>query len=265
MKSTKQDPIGIFDSGVGGTSIWKEIHLLLPNENTVYLADSKHAPYGQKSKEEIIELAIKNTELLLEKKCKIIVVACNTATTNAIKILRNKYNVPFIGIEPAIKPASIITRTNTIGILATKGTLNSSLFAKTSNTLNKEIEIIEQIGEGLVPLIENGMIKSLEMESMLQKHLKTFIENNVDSLVLGCTHYPYLIPQIKKILGSKITIIDSGEAVANQTKRILELNKALAIKHQITLHQFYTNTNTEVLTQVLSTKKNNVQVNKLDF
>ena len=265
MNSTKQDSIGIFDSGIGGTSIWKEIHLLMPNENTIYLADSKHAPYGQKHKEDIIELSIKNTELLLEKNCKIIVVACNTATTNAIKILREKYSVPFIGIEPAIKPASIITKTNTIGILATKGTLNSELFAKTSNTLNTEIKIIEQIGEGLVPLIENGMIDSLEMESLLKKHLKIFIDNNVDSLVLGCTHYPYLIPKIKKNIGSEITIIDSGEAVANQTKRILALNNILAEKQQLALHQFFINTDTEVLTQILNTKYNNIEVNKLDF
>ena len=124
----KTNPIGLFDSGIGGTSIWKEVHTLLPNENTIYLADSKNAPYGLKSKDEIIQLSCKNTELLLEENCKIIVVACNTATTNAIKELRAKYDVPFIGIEPAIKPAAIQSQTQTIGILATKGTLNSSLF-----------------------------------------------------------------------------------------------------------------------------------------
>ena len=126
------NPIGPFDSGIGGTSIWREINELLPNENTIYLADSKNAPYGQKSKEEIIALSIKNTEFLLEQNCKIIVVACNTATTNAIKELRAKYKVPFIGIEPAIKPAALNSKTHTIGILATKGTLNSELFHETS-------------------------------------------------------------------------------------------------------------------------------------
>src|SRR5690606_16205238 len=124
------NPIGLFDSGVGGTSIWKEIHNLLPNENTIYLADSKNAPYGMRPKEEIVELSCKNTEFLLEQNCKMIVVACNTATTNAIKELRTKYDVPFIGIEPAIKPAASFTKTQTIGILATKGTLNSELFHK---------------------------------------------------------------------------------------------------------------------------------------
>ena len=125
--------IGVFDSGVGGTSIWKEIHKLLPQENTIYLADSANAPYGHKSKEEIIALSKKNTELLLNKGCKLIVVACNTATTNAIKVLRETYNIPFIGIEPAIKPAALQSKQKAIGILATKGTLTSELFHETSS------------------------------------------------------------------------------------------------------------------------------------
>ena len=118
-------PIGVFDSGIGGTSIWRAIHQLLPNEQTIYLADSKNAPYGQKSKQEIIALSMKNTELLLEMGCKLIVVACNTATTNAIRELRAKYDIPFIGIEPAIKPAATHSKTQTIGILASQGTLKS--------------------------------------------------------------------------------------------------------------------------------------------
>ena len=133
--------IGLFDSGIGGTSIWKEIHQLLPNEDTIYLADSKNAPYGEKSKEEIIHLSCKNTEFLLNKNCKLIVMACNTATTNAIKELRAKYDISFIGIEPAIKPAAIHSKTQKIGILATKGTLNSELFYKNVEQF-KDIQII---------------------------------------------------------------------------------------------------------------------------
>ena len=148
-------PIGLFDSGVGGTSIWAAIHDLMPHENTIYLADSKNAPYGEKSKDAIIRLSFKNTELLLEMGCKIIVVACNTATTNAISELRAKYDVPFIGIEPAIKPAANNSTTQTIGILATKGTLSSELFNKAVE-LYQDTRIIEQIGHGLVELIEAG-------------------------------------------------------------------------------------------------------------
>ena len=141
LHSMKQNgAIGIFDSGVGGTSIWKEIHALLPFEDTIYLADSKYAPYGNRSKEEITALSIKNTEFLIAQGCKIIVVACNTATTNAIKVLRANYNIPIIGIEPAIKPAALKSKTKSIGILATKGTLSSELFHKTSEAFTNGIE-----------------------------------------------------------------------------------------------------------------------------
>ena len=149
-------PIGIFDSGIGGTSIWKEIHSLLPNESTIYLADSKNAPYGEKSKDEIIQLCIKNTELLLAKGCKLVVVACNTATTNAIDYLRKHYTVPFIGIEPAIKPAALRSKSKKVGVLATQGTLSSSLFHSTTENHAAGIHIYEQVGTGLVPLIESN-------------------------------------------------------------------------------------------------------------
>ncbi|WP_304200330.1 glutamate racemase [Flavobacterium alvei] len=245
-------PIGIFDSGIGGTSIWSEIHRLLPNEKTIYLADSKNAPYGQKSKEEIIALSSKNTEFLLHMDCKLIVVACNTATTNAIQELRAKYNVPFIGIEPAIKPAATHSKTQTIGILATQGTLNSDLFHKTAEKFH-DTKIIEQVGHGLVPLIESGQINSPEMTNLLQSYLTPMIEANIDYLVLGCSHYPYLIPQIKKIIPSQIHIIDSGEAVARQTQNILNEKVGLStIKNREPL--FYSNSDPKVLSEILGNK-----------
>ena len=246
-------PIGLFDSGIGGTSIWKEIHQLLPNEDTIYLADSKNAPYGQKSKEEIIELSFKNTEFLLNQNCKLIVVACNTATTNAIKELRAKYNVPFIGIEPAIKPAALHSKTQKIGILATKGTLNSELFYKNVEQF-QEIQIIEQIGFGLVELIEGGKIDSDELQELLLKYLNPMVQSNIDYLVLGCSHYPYLIPQIKKIIPKKITIIDSGEAVARQTKKVLEELVGINENTHLSKNIFYTNTNPGVLKEILENK-----------
>ena len=245
-------PIGIFDSGIGGTSIWAAIHHLLPNEKTVYLADSKNAPYGQKSKAEIIALSIKNTELLLSMGCKLIVVACNTATTNAIQELRAKYSVPFIGIEPAIKPAATHSKTQTIGILATQGTLNSELFNKTAERF-QNTKIIEQVGHGIVQLIESGKIDSSEMTQLLQSYLSPMVEANIDYLVLGCSHYPYLIPQIKKIIPETIQIIDSGEAVAKQTENILreKVGFSLAKKNDPI---FYTNTNGKVLNDILEDK-----------
>jgi glutamate racemase len=245
-------PIGIFDSGIGGTSIWKEIQILLPLENTIYLSDSKNAPYGQKSRQEIIDLSIKNTEFLLDQNCKLIVVACNTATTNAIELLREKYNVPFIGIEPAIKPASLQTKTNTIGILATKGTLYSTLFETTSSTLKKEIVVIEKIGKGLVELIEVGKLYSSEMTVLLSTYIQFMMDKNVDCLVLGCTHYPYLIPQIRKLVGHKMTIIDSVKAVAKQTKEILKSHQILTKGDKLGCHQFFINQNKKALKKVLS-------------
>lgn len=244
-KSTQ--PIGLFDSGIGGTSIWREIHRLLPNEDTIYLADSRNAPYGQKSKEEIIELSFKNVDYLLEQGAKLIVVACNTATTNAIVEMRAKYpDVPFIGIEPAIKPAAIHTQTNAIGILATKGTLSSELFNKTVAGFT-DVNVVDQVGYNLVALIEDGKMESDEVNGLLREYLQPMIDANIDYLVLGCSHYPYLIPQIKKILPESVKIIDSGEAVAKQTKKILKQHNLLnALPHE-SYQVFYTNNNPDVL------------------
>jgi len=250
-------PIGIFDSGIGGTSIWREIHQILPNEKTIYLADSKNAPYGQKTKDEIVALSIKNTDLLLAMDCKLIVVACNTATTNAIEELRAKYAVPFIGIEPAIKPAAANSKTQTIGILATQGTLNSALFHKTAEMFH-DTKIIEQVGHGLVKLIEDGEINSPEMTQLLHSYLTPMIEANVDYLVLGCSHYPYLIPQIKKILPPHIQVIDSGEAVAKQVQNILKekIGFSQAEKNEPV---FFSNKNPKVLSDILEDKYNVIE------
>lgn len=260
-----QQPIGIFDSGIGGTSIWKEVVKLLPNEQTIYLADSKNAPYGEKPKEEIIQLCIKNTELLLQRGCKLIIVACNTATTNAIDYLRTNYNVPFIGIEPAIKPAALKSKTEAIGILATKGTLTSELFEKTTNEYARNITTIEQDGEGLVPLIEEGKLGSTEIKQLLENYLKPMLKFNIDHLVLGCTHYPYLIPQIRKIVGEQVKIIDSGEAVAKQTKAILTKHQLLNSETNPKPHQFYINIKKNVLENILNNVSVEFNVEELQF
>lgn len=243
----KNKPIGIFDSGVGGSSIWQEIHKLMPLENTIYLADSKNAPYGNKSTDEIIELSIKNTKMLISMGCKIIVVACNTATTNAISQLREMFDIAIIGIEPAIKQAALLTTTKRVGILATKGTLGSSLFSKTNKAFSKDIEVIEVVGNGLVQLIEAGNIYGTEMYDLLQQYIKPMLEANVDFVVLGCTHYPYLIPQLKKILPEHIKIIDSGEAVARRTKMVLQDTGLARIESISPSLQFYSNSSNETL------------------
>ncbi len=255
-------PIGIFDSGIGGTSIFKEIHALLPNENCIYLADSRNAPYGNKSEKEILQLSIKNTEYLLSKGCKIIVVACNTATTNAISYLRANYNVPFIGIEPAIKPAALNTQSKAVGILATKGTLSSSLFHKTTDLYANGIKVIEQVGEGIVPLIETGQLESEEMRVLLETYLKPMLKQNIDYLVLGCTHYPYLIPMLSKILPKNVKIIDSGLAVAKQTQAVLLAQDLLNCSNEKPTITLFSNGDIAVLNSILDHRYN---VTYLDF
>ena len=258
-------PIGVFDSGVGGTSIWKEIQKLLPNENTLYLADSKNAPYGEKSQEEILQLSIKNTEFLLDKGCKIIVVACNTATTNAISYLRAHYKVPFIGIEPAIKPAALQSESKTVGVLATKGTLSSSLFHSTSINHAAGIKIIEQEGTGLVPLIESGKVEAKETKELLNKYVGPMLEQGMDHLVLGCTHYPYLIPVLESLLPAHVKIIDSGEAVARQVRAVLQKNDALNASNEPARHRLYTNVAPDILKRFVEDVTADFLVEKLDF
>jgi len=257
--------IGIFDSGIGGTSIWGEIQELLPSESCVYLADSKNAPYGEKSEERIIELSIKNTEYLLNKGCKLIVVACNTATTNAIDYLRENYNVPFIGIEPAIKPAAINTRSKIVGVLATKGTLSSSLFHSTSKNHTAGITVLEQRGTGLVEMIENGNVESKVLYRLLEGYITPMLDKGMDYLVLGCTHYPYLIPVLKKMLPEHVTIIDSGQAVARQTKTVLEASDLLTNSTNSGAHHFYTNGDVNVLASILHKAKADHIVSFKDF
>ena len=206
-----------------------------------------------------IALSIKNTDFLISKGCKLIVVACNTATTNAIAVLREKYTIPFIGIEPAIKPAALQTLTGKVGLLATKGTLGSALFHKTVLENAGGVEIIEQEGTGLVALIEGGFADGEEVAELLKSYLLPMQEKGIDRLVLGCTHYPYLIPAIKKILSSRIEIIDAAGAVAKQTKKVLE-KEGLLVRETVTeeltandliskaaSYEFYSNGATDVL------------------
>lgn len=246
--------IGFFDSGIGGITIWESVNRLLPNENTIYLADSKNSPYGKKTNDELTNISKENVEFLINKKCKLIVVACNTATTNSINFLRKSYNLPFIGIEPAIKPAALNTKTGKIGVLATKGTLGSSLFEKTSNIHGQNVEIIEQHGLGLVELIEKGIYSGSKIDSLLKEYLNPMLENNIDKLVLGCTHYPLIKKSIKKIINESINIIECSEAVARQTERVLLKSNLINSGAEKSKKLFYTNGDKNVLNSLLNNK-----------
>lgn len=261
---SNSNPIGFFDSGVGGTSVWKEVVQLLPHENTIYLADSVHAPYGRKPQEEITKLCIKNTEYLIERGCKLIAIPCNTATTNSIAYLREHYEVPFIGIEPAIKPAALNSVTGKIGILATQGTLSSELFNKTQKAFTKDVNTIEIVGTGIVELIEAGNKDSEEMRNLLVGITEPFMISGIDYLVLGCSHYPYIKDMLQELLPSRVKIIDSGAAVARQTLHILKEFNLLNHQEILGKHELYSNWNTTVL-DLLTSEIQNREVRFLDF
>jgi len=214
-------PIGVFDSGVGGLSLLRELQSLLPNENFIYISDNAFAPYGALSPEDIRKRSQALTHWLSDQSCKLIVVACNTATTNAIESLRKTYQIPFVGIEPAIKPAALQTKTGVVGVLATKGTLSSGLFHETSTAYSQGVRILEKEGKHLVEMIESGMLQSEEMKQLLQSYTQPMIEQGVDHLVLGCTHYPFLTPILTRTLPQHIKIVDCNGAVAKQVERVL--------------------------------------------
>ena len=215
-------PIGIFDSGVGGLTVWKTLLEMFPYESFVYFADTKNCPYGTKTDKEIIKLSDEITQFLIEKGCKLIVIACNTATSAAVKFLRNKYNIPVIGIEPAIKPASLLSKTGNIGVLATQSTIKGNHFRQTSGKYAKDKNVIIQVGYGLVEQVENNQINTLKTQELIFKYIQPMLKANVDCIVLGCTHYPLLISVIEKEIGNKeIQLLEPSKAVAKQTEVVL--------------------------------------------
>ena len=223
-----KNPIGIFDSGIGGISILEKLKQLLPNENFIYLADNQNCPYGSKSKKEIISLSKKNCEKLIELNCKIIIIACNTSTTNSIKKLREKIAIPIIGIEPGLKPAIHYTKTKNIGILATEKTLGSKLFFETLNQNRiDDIHIHEQIGYELVNLIEEDSHSKQNLQKILEKYLVPMINKKIDCLLLGCTHYNHIKDIIEEIIPVDIKIVDTITPVNKRVLNILKSNNIL--------------------------------------
>tara|TARA_B110000238_G_C16053864_1_gene407337 strand:+ start:54 stop:857 length:804 start_codon:yes stop_codon:yes gene_type:complete len=219
----KIQPIGIFDSGIGGISVMAHIQNLLPDESLAYVADSLYAPYGLKSNHEILDRSKAVIDYLIKNKSsKLIVVACNTATAAAIKDLRQIYKIPIIGMEPAIKPSTKSTKCKRVGILATNGTLESAKFSALLETYSGEIEFNTQPCPGLVELIEQGRINDSSISNLIQKFLNPLIERKVDTIVLGCTHYVFIRNIIENIMGPEVKIIDTGLAVAKQVKNKLE-------------------------------------------
>ena len=214
--------IGVFDSGVGGLSILDEALRQLPQYDYIYLADSANAPYGEKSSEWIAARSLALCKHLANKGCEAVVVACNTATAEAIKQIRAELSIPIIGVEPGIKPAAMQSQNGIVGVLATEATLKSDKFNALLATLPDHCRFIKQSGAGLVPLIEAGKANSEETLDLLGKHLEPILDAGSDTLVLGCTHYPFLRKSIRKLLGDNITLIDTSDAVVRQLGRQLE-------------------------------------------
>lgn len=213
--------IGVFDSGVGGLSVLRHIRRIMPDERLIYVADSAHVPYGDKTAHYIEQRAIALTRFLIGHGAKAIVVACNTATAAAAATLRREFNLPVIGMEPAVKPAALATRSGVVGVLATAGTLKSARFAALLERHAQDIEIITQGCPGLVEQVESGDLEGQKTRELVERYTEPLLLRGADTLILGCTHYPFLAPLIREVVGNNIVLIDTGEAVARQLQRRL--------------------------------------------
>jgi glutamate racemase len=217
-----RNPIGVFDSGVGGLSVLRAMRELMPNESIVYFGDQGHVPYGPRSMEEIQKFSEGITRFLLERHSKLIVVACNAASAAALKYLREKFpDVPFVGMEPAVKPATESTKTGKVGVLATPATFQGALYASVVERFGAGVELFQHTCPGLVTQIEKGELDSAATRNILEDALHPMLEKNIDTVVLGCTHYPFVIPLIQNIVGENVRVIDPAPAVARQVKRLL--------------------------------------------
>lgn len=216
--------IGVYDSGFGGLSVWRELRKMLPEESLIYLGDGKNCPYGGRSREEITSFAVEAVEALVAEGAKMIVVGCNTATTAAVAYLRERWNdMPIVGLEPAVKPACLTSRTRRIAVLATEHSLKSDMFLATAARYASDVEVIKVVGKGFVELVEQGLERSVEAEIAVRRVVEPLLDEGIDKIVLGCTHYPFLRPLIEQVIGEKdIEVIDSGEAVARRVKWLME-------------------------------------------
>ena len=244
------NPIGVMDSGVGGISVLKHIHALLPHENLFYVADSKYAPYGNKTAEEITARCMILADFLLSKNVKALVVACNTATAAAIDGLRETFDIPIIGMEPAVKPAAEASKNGIIGVLATVGTLKSAQFAALLESYGRNVKVVTQACVGLVECIERGELDTPETKALIRQYTAPLLAEGADTIVLGCTHYPFVKHVIQDVVGDKITLIDTGAAVAKQLKRQLEEKGLLSASQEKAEVIFWTNSEAENANQV---------------
>ncbi len=218
----RDKPIGVFDSGVGGLSVWREIVRLMPNESVIYLADQARVPYGDRTKGEVERFTHDSVAWLLSQDVKLVVIACNTASAAALTSLRQRWpETPIVGMEPAVKPASQRTRTGHVGVLATPGTLRAERFSSLVERFANGVHVHTVMGTGLVKMVEQNKLGGPEVEARLRAILAPVLEANIDHLVLGCTHFPFLAASLRRVLGDGVQLVDPAPAVARQTQRVL--------------------------------------------
>lgn len=249
---SQRDPVAIFDSGVGGLSVWREVVRQLPGEDTIYLADQAHVPYGSRSLEEVRIFSEAAARFLIEKGAQVIVLACNTASAAALHYLRRTFpSVSFVGMEPALKPAVERTRNGTVGVIATRATFQGELFSSLIARYANGVRVLTRVCPGLVEAVEAGELDTPATEELLRQCLTPLLEAGIDQLVLGCTHYPFLRPVIERIVGEDVAILDPAPAVARQTWRVLAQRRDLASPDGCGSHIFYTSGDKETFTAQL--------------
>ena len=234
-------PIGVYDSGFGGLSVWRELHRALPCESLIYLGDGKNCPYGSLPKQRITELAEAAVRDLVERGCKMVVVACNTATAAAISHLRATFDIPIVGLEPAVKPACAMTRSKVVGVIATERSLKGEKFLSTVERYGQGVEVIKAVGEGFVEAVENNEEDTHATEQIVRRVVEPIIERGADVIVLGCTHYPFLRDVIARVVGERdVAIIDSGAAVEKRVESLLDEYDLRASQDNVAQKEFIT-------------------------
>lgn len=234
-------PIGVYDSGFGGLSVWRELHRALPCESLIYLGDGKNCPYGSLPKQRITELAEAAVRDLVERGCKMVVVACNTATAAAISHLRATFDIPIVGLEPAVKPACAMTRSKVVGVIATERSLKGEKFLSTVERYGQGVEVIKAVGEGFVEAVENNEENTPATEQIVRRVVEPIIERGADVIVLGCTHYPFLRDVIARVVGERdVAIIDSGAAVEKRVESLLDEYGLRASQDNVAQKEFIT-------------------------
>jgi glutamate racemase len=222
LLSSARSPIGIFDSGLGGLSVLRAVRAQLPDESLVYVADSLYAPYGERDDDFIADRTLAIGQWLVKQGAKVLVVACNTATAQSIALVRERLSIPLIGVEPGVKPAALQSKTRVAGVLATQVTLRSARFQDLLQRYAADCRFLCQPGHGLVQAVERCDVGSAELRALLQSYLQPMLDASADTLVLGCTHYPFLDAAIRDLVGDRLTLIDTSVAIARQLERVLD-------------------------------------------